>query len=300
MKQIKSPQPLLALVRQATQTAHGWIVLGGLLVGLSYLPIWLSYLVPRAFKGAISWFLILSMLAWALVELWSHQKLLNKLEASEEDRLLGHILIIASVGLYPFLRFSLWSQAIAWLLVLVGIAFSTWGMRFFQKFPLPTAFIGFSAYPQLGDISRLVWELIVPPNSLEHFMAWSGSVALNAIGQSATADGMRIVLPDGMVEVGWGCNGLDMAITMTLAGLFMGLIYKQGRWQMLGIMLTAAILALVANIPRIMLVTIAHVYWGKWWFDFWHGFWGGQIFVGVLFTLYQYVVLALIKKPAVR
>lgn len=38
-------------------------------------------------------------------------------------------------------------------------------------------------------------------------------------------------------------------------------------------MVVGAGLALVFNIPRIMLLTLASVYWGKERFNFWHGTW---------------------------
>lgn len=294
--QHKIVQSILQWVRHTTKTAHGWIVLCGLLVGLCYFPFWVSVLAQRALKGAVSWFLIVAMLTLAFAELWNARKRLEKFVASEEDRFLGHILILCGVALFPFCLFAVWSQAIVWLIVLIGIACSTWGLGFFRAFMLPTLFISLSVYPRLGNISRIVWDSFVPANALEKFMAWSGSVALNGIGRAATPDGVFIVLPEGAVEVGWGCNGLDMAITMSIAGLFMGLIYKQSRKKIFWMMLAAALIAMAANIPRIMLVTIAHVYWGKEWFQFWHGFWGGQIFVSVLFTIYYYVVMALIKK----
>lgn len=283
------------LLQEAVKTHHGRIVLLGLVAGLAYLPMWLGYLIPQALKGKIGWFLILSMLFLAGLEIWSKRKVLNTLSASEEDRLIGHLLIFAGVGLFPFLRYALWPQALLWLLILVGIAMSTWGLSVFSNFFMPAFFIGLTVYPRIGLISRFLWELLTPPQFLEKTMAWGGTLAMKAIGFPATQQGVFITFPEGAVEVGWGCNGLDMAITIAAAGLFMGLLYRQPRKQMIWLIGAAAVIALIANIPRLMLVTIAHVYWGSWWFNFWHGFWGGQIFSGVLFTLYYYTVEALVK-----
>ena len=167
---------------------------------------------------------------------------------------------------------------------------------FFRLFLMPTFFVGLTVYPRIGLISRSVWELFVPYQTLEKTMASIASVGMRAIGFPATQQGVFITFPEGAVEVGWGCNGLDMAITIAAAGLFMGLLYKQKRSQMIGLISAAIVITLLANIPRLMLVTIAHVYWGPWWFHFWHGFWGGQIFSGVLFTIYYYVVEALVNR----
>lgn len=284
--------------RKAISTNHGRFVLMGLTAGLFYLPAWLGYLIPRALKGKIGWFLIFSMLFLAGLEIWNKRKTFKAFSAVEEDRLVGHLLIVAGVLLLPFCRFALWPQSLLWLFILLGIAISTWGLDIFGRFLIPTFFIGLTVYPRIGFLSRLVWEVLTPHQFLEKTMAWAGTQAMRVIGFPATQEGISITFPEGAVEVGWGCNGLDMAITIAAAGLFMGLLYKQPRRQMVWLIMTAAMIALIANVPRLMLVTIAHVYWGPWWFEFWHGFWGGQIFSGILFTIYYYVVEALVAKQS--
>ena len=291
---------LYSRLRQALKTNHGRFSLVGLSIGLFYLPAWLGYLVPQALKGKIGWFLILSMLFLAGWELWSKQQTLEQLEASEEDRLLGYLLIASGVILFPFCRFAIWPQSLLWLLILVGIIFSNWGVIFFYRFMMPTFFVGLTVYPRIGLISRFVWELLTPPQFLEKTMAWISTLAMRSIGFPAANEGVFITFPEGAVEVGWGCNGLDMAITVAAAGLFMGLMYKQKRSQMTWLILASAVISLIANVPRLMLVTIAHVYWGPWWFHFWHGFWGGQIFSGILFTIYYYVAEALMSKQSAQ
>ncbi|HEY9880475.1 MAG TPA: archaeosortase/exosortase family protein, partial [Leptolyngbyaceae cyanobacterium] len=80
----------------------------------------------------------------------------------------------------------------------------------------------------------------------------------------------------------------------------MGLFYKQRWYNTLAIMTMGIILALIFNIPRIMLLAIASVYWGKDAFKFWHGPWGGQIFASVLFTVFYYAVMALINRRTAK
>jgi len=284
----------------ALKTNHGRLVLLGLTAGLVYFPMWFEYLFSRAFRGKIGWFLVISMLFLAGLEIWSKRKSSSNNIASEEDRLLGHMLIISGVGLFPFCRFALWPQAVLWLLILTGIAMSTWGLGIFSRFLTPTFFIGLTVYPRIGLISRFAWELITPPQFLEKTMAWGSALAMRLVGFSAAQEGVFITFPEGAVEVGWGCNGLDMAITIAAAGLFMGLLYKQKRSQMVWLIAVAVAVTLLANIPRLMIVTVAHVYWGEGWFKFWHGFWGGQIFSGILFTIYYYVVEALTSQKPIE
>lgn len=297
---ILKPKSLLqtawSWVQSLAQQAHGRFILLGLTVGLVYLPVWLGYLAPRALQGKVGWFLILCMLGLAAAELWNRRSVLAQLSASEEDRLLGHLLIVGAAVLFPFCRFALWPQAFLWLVILVGIACSTWGASFFGRFIVPTFLIGLTAYPRIGFISRFLWDFFTPYQFLEIKMAQVSSAAMRLIGFPAVQEGIYITFPEGSVEVGWGCNGLDMALSIAATGFLMGILYKQKPRQMVILISIAMVVSLVFNIPRLMLVTIAHIYWGPWWFNFWHGFWGGQIFVGVLLTVYYYTMMAMIER----
>jgi len=87
-----------------------------------------------------------------------------------------------------------------------------------------------------------------------------------------------------------------MALTIAATGLIMGIIYNQ-KWHRVLIMMTVGIvLAMIFNVPRIMLLAIASIYWGEEAYNFWHSTWGAQIFSAVLFTVYYYTVMAVIKK----
>jgi exosortase len=243
--------------------------------------------------------LISAVVFLALQELWKKRKELAHTTASNEDQLLGHILILSGVVLFPFCRFEIWSQALIWLLVLVGIACSSWGVSFLWKYPLPILLILLSVYPKPGVMVRILWQTFTPPQLLENLMAWAGTHALKAIGQPAKVIENIVSLPAGAVRVDWGCNGFNMAFTMAAAGLIMGLFLKQGWIKTLGVVAIGVVLALIFNVPRIMLLAIASVYWGEASFKFWHGPIGGQFFAGVLFTVYYYVVMWLVSRRSV-
>ncbi len=293
-------QSALVWLKALASDRHGRFVLLGLAVGLAYFPAWLGYLIPRIFQGKVGWFLILCMLLVAGAELWNRRAVLTKLQASEEDRLLGHLLIVAGAVLFPFCRFALWPQAFLWMTILAGIACSTWGASVFRQFWVPTSLIGLTTYPRIGFISRFIWDFVTPYQFLEIRMAEVSAAAMRAIGFPAVQQGVYITFPEGAVEVGWGCNGLDMALSVAATGFIMGILYKQKPAQMAMLIAVAVVISLAFNIPRLMLVTIAHVYWGEWWFNFWHGFWGGQIFVGILLTVYYYTMMALIERSKQR
>ena len=283
-------------LHKSLKTTHGRIVLCGLFVGLCYFPAWCFDLIGRAVQGSTGLILITGILYLGIRQLWEQRQQLTKLVAADEDRLLGHLFILSGVVLFPFCRFALWSQAVLWGLILIGIACSTYGVSFFRRYALSALLIAFSVYPRPGIAAQLLWESLTPPQFLERWMAWGGSLALHAIGQPAAVSGTTIALPGGTVEVAWGCNGFNMAFAMAVTGLLFGLFFKQSRTNTLSLVAAGIVLALIFNIPRIMLVTLAAVYWGEQWFQFWHGSWGAQIFVGILFTAYYYPAMWLVNR----
>lgn len=286
------------LWQESRKTPHHRLVACGLLVGAAYFPFWLSKLVVGSMHGAAS-ILLVAMIAIALHRLWIQRDRLVRIVASSDDRLLGHILLCCGLALSPIGFFSEWAQRLIFLLILAGIAYSTWGLDFFRRYPLPVALIILGLFPQPTLVGKTLWEVFTPPRMLEQFMAWSGTEGLRAIGQSASVSGSLITLPGGSVDVNWGCSGFDMATILATASFVLGLFLKQNFPKIMLMMTIGVFLAFLANIPRIMLLAMSEAYWGKSAFEFWHGPWGGQIFASILFTIYYYVVMAIAKrKPA--
>ncbi|WP_242036459.1 cyanoexosortase C [Leptolyngbya sp. FACHB-321] len=304
MKWQKIRQVAERVLREGLRTTHNRIVLLGLIVVLSYLLFWFGILVFRIFKGSSSGMLQMAAISLGAQQLWKQRQQLTKQTALEEDQLLGHMLTISGVLLFPVCLLMTWAEPMVSALVsaavcsiiLAGIACSQWGASFFSSYPLSIFLICLGLLPKPAEISRALWRSFTAPEMLERFMAWAGGAALRTVGQPAAVDGIFISLPSGSVEVGWGCNGFDMAMTMVVASLVLGLFLKQSGPKVMALMVIGAMLALVSNIPRIMLVTYAAVYWGKYWFDFWHDSWGSQIFVSVIFTIYYYVIMAVLKR----
>lgn len=304
MNRQKLNQGILNLLRYSIQTKHNRIVTCGLFVGLCYLPTWLSILWSRTLGGSSNLILNTSFLYIGLEILWRQRHQLAVSPASEEDRLIGHFLILGGIAAFPLSLSSASLQAFVWAIVLVGIAFSSWGWEFFKKNWLVVSLLLIGIYPDLNFLANQIWRILTPHNLLENLMAWAGSGALRLIGQAATAiiattveEATYIVLPSGSVEVAPGCSGFDMAFTLTGTGFILGLFFRQS-WLKIASLIGAGIaIALVFNIPRVMLVTMAAVYWGKASFDFWHGPIGGQIFASILLTIYYYLAMWIINQP---
>ena len=282
------------LLHESIKTPHNRFVACGLLVGLCYLPFWLADIVMGTLHGAAS-LLMVAAIALGLYQLWCNRQYLVKVNASEADEWLGHLMIGSGVLISPFCFFSEWSQKLVFMVILAGIACGTWGINFFKNYPIPTFLIVMGLFPQPTVVAKNLYDTFIPPKMLEGFMAWSGTLGLNAIGQSATVNNTIISLPGGSVDVAWGCSGFDMATIIAVASLVLGLFLKQSLPKVFLMTILGVILALLSNIPRIMLMAMAEAYWGKASFEFWHGFWGGQIFSTILFTIYYYMVMAIIK-----
>lgn len=278
------------------KTHHGRIVLAGLCFGLVYFPLWLYDLVIRSISGSTGLVLISSAAVLAIAPLYQKRRWLRQNTAPEEDRIVGHLLILGGLALVPFFWPAMWAQALIWLFVLIGIVLSTWGSAFFAKYPLTTFLMPLTVYTRPGILAQGAWRFVMPPYVLENAMASVSTKVLQWIGQPATVEGRFVMMPSGAVEVAWRCNGFNMAVAMAVTGLLLGIFFKRTRSQIIRLMIVGAIAGLMFNVPRIMLMVMAHAYWGKWWFDFWHGSWGAQIFVAVLFTVYYYVAMAMLER----
>ena len=289
------------LLHRSLKTTQSRIVTCGLLViGLFYLPAWLSFSVQSLIKGSSSPILNFGFIYLGLQGIWQRRRKLTSLTASEEDRWLGYLLILGGSAIFPFVLTSLSLRAFLVVLILVGIVISTWGLQFFRVFPLSATLLLISVYPDLLYLANAIRRTVFP-NLLESSMAWMGSLALQAVGQSAVAQGTLlslspIITADKSVEVASGCSGFDMAFILAGTGLILGLFLKQRLTMIAWIMASGVILALVLNIPRIMLLAWAVVYWGKDSFEFWHGPIGGQIFAVILFTIYYYLVMWMVDR----
>jgi len=296
-------QRCLSFLRLSLSTHHNRILSCGAVVGLFYMAHWASCLLESFLRGESTPALNLGFLYVAWVQLWGDRSTLQSLQSYEEERTTGEWLILGGVGAFAVCQSSFSMQAVIWIIILTSMAWSHWGITFFRRFWLPTVLIAASQYPSYIFLSSQIWHIVTPPDLLESFMAWIGSLVFQTFGHPAVAQAALLSLavpldPAKSVLVASGCSGFDMAFTLATTGLILGLFFHLSRWTTLRIMAIGIGLALLFNIPRSVLLAIAVVYWGKDWFEFWHGPWGGQIFAGVLFTVYHYSIQGWIISPA--
>lgn len=289
----KTAQTVEIWLHKSLKTPHSRMVSIGLFVVACYLPLWLTKLAVGTLHGSGSIFTA-AALGVGLHRLWQQRQDLATLEVTEGDRAIGYFLIVVSLLLLPFGFSTLWMQRIVWLQSFAGIALSTWGASVFGRYPIPVFLIVLGLFPEPTAVGVTLWKTFTPPHLLESLMAWSGTIGLQIIGQPAVQlDAVSIALPGGAVVVNWGCSGFDMATVLAIASLVVGLAIRESIAKVCLMVIVGIGLALIANVPRIMLLAMSEAYWGKAAFDFWHGPWGGQIFAGTVFTIYYYVVMAI-------
>ncbi|MGI0490295.1 cyanoexosortase C [Alkalinema pantanalense CENA528] len=271
------------------------------LLAILYLPDWISVLVEGILKGRSDSILNIGFIILGIQPFLKQPNALTQLRAEEDDRWTGYILlVIASVALIIFHSTSpsVTFQAFSVMGLVIGALWSTWGLGFFRQFPVVTLMLLAATYPHLSFITAEALRFVTAPDLLERTMAIVGSWGLTQIGYPAHAEAAIVRMSTGSVFVAPGCSGFDLAFTLCGLGFLLGRL-MQTRWRKTLLVMGAGILlAWIANVPRIMLLAIASVYWGKASFDFWHGPIGGQIFAGIVFTIHYYLAMALIGQES--
>lgn len=292
----------LSLLKLSIRSNHNRIVTCGVLVCLFYLPAWVGLVGQLTLEGSSETLLNFGFIYLGVRALLASRQQLALSKPAEDDRLLGYLLILSGSAIFPVFPHSISLQALLCMLILVGIALSTWGAVVFRTYTVPLLLLLVSVYPRLGFVGNTLRQTLTA-NQLESGMAWVSSLGFRAIGQVAIAQDQYLSLsipfdPTKAVEVASGCSGFDMAFVLAGVGLIMGLFFKQTWIKTVQLMVLGVVLALVFNVPRIMLLAIAVVYWGQDSFKFWHGSIGGQIFATALLTCYYYAVMPLLTmKP---
>lgn len=291
-----------SLLKTAARTNHNRIVSFGVLVLLFFLPTWLHFQWQSIARGGSEFLLNAGFIYLGLDILWKNRQQLQAEPPTDEERFLGYFLIFGSAACFPWCLSSASLQALICVIVLLGIAICNWGTAIIQKHPLAIALILVSIYPDLGYLGNTLRRTLTG-NQLESLMAWLGGSVLSVFGQPVSVQGPFLslsttMIPEKSVEVASGCSGFDMAFPIAGFAFIMGMFFKQSWRKTFALMAIGVVLALAFNVPRIMLLAFAVVYWGKDSFEFWHGPIGGQIFSMIMLTAYYYIAMAIINyKP---
>jgi exosortase len=293
-------QQALDQLKRLSQTTHGRVVLLGLAVVACYFPTLGRVTWQVMSKGGSDFLINMGLMGLAGREFWQHRGEIAQMDAPPEDRWMGYAILGCGLAMIPMALNSASLQALLAAMILGSLMLSQWGISFFVRFPGSIVMLLFSFYPDMGFLANQTWRAVTPHLTLEKMTAALASSGLQGIGFKAVAQDSLLSLPEGAVEVASGCSGFDMAFTLLAVGGLMGIYYRLQKRKTIAIMAVGVLLALAMNIPRVMLLAIASVYWGKASFDFWHGPIGGQMFAMVLFTIFHYMVMYVVGRSSVK
>ncbi|GAP97358.1 hypothetical protein NIES2104_39050 [Leptolyngbya sp. NIES-2104] len=275
-------------LRSSLRSIHNWILLLGATFGIGvYLPTLFTRGAGVQIGGIPQ--PILSLLAIGLaVRQLKHQR--NRNEPEIEDQWLGSGLVLGGLALFYSYYPAIAPQFFSCVVILVGGVLSDQGWKFLRRYWVAIALLSASLHPNWERIARHLWAVFVPSDALAEWMAWGGSWVLKAIGQPITRQEEFLILPAGSVEVASGCDGFSMSLVVAISAVMIGLAFRVRGWAIAQLIAIGIGMAVILNVFRIAVMVLAAVYWGKESFEFWHGTIGGQIFSGILFTLYHYAI----------
>ncbi|MCU0548848.1 MAG: cyanoexosortase C [Leptolyngbya sp. Prado105] len=283
-----------SVFKSSLRSIHNWILLSGAALGLGvYLPTLISLSATVVVSGMSHLILNSLLIALAVRQLRRHRKSVQ--EISIEDQWLGSGLILGGLAIFYFYYPAVTPQSLSCMIILVGGVLSYQGLPFLRQQWAAIALLMLSLHPNLERVARHLWSIVAHPQALSKWMAWGGGELLKVIGQPVSIQEQFIVLPAGTVEVASGCDGFEMSFVMLMTALIMGIVFRVRSRMMLALIAIGISLALVMNVCRIAVMVLAAVYWGKDAFEFWHGTVGGQIFSGILFTIYYYATQPLLN-----
>lgn len=259
----------------------------GLTVGLIYSVAWVKLLIHFSMGGSVFALLSLTSAYLAFETLWKRRAELRALpQISRFQCRLGCGLILFGTALFVAGYSRLWSQAVGWAIVLVGLVLCQWGVGFWRSHRRAVMLMGLSLYPGIARVLETVWNAAIP-GFLERMTAKAATMVLQFGGQSASTEGVLIHLANSGVEVATGCNGLPTILAILWVGLLISCGLKS--WRRLMFLSFGIGLAFIFNAVRVAYLTLIAVYGSRESFEFWHGDWGAQIFIVPLFLVYYFV-----------
>jgi exosortase len=268
------------------------LLISGWLAGLVYSITWLKTLSHFLMDGNIFAVLILVSVYLAFQQIWQYKhQLPNSIRIPKIHQSIGYGLILTGLAFFWTNLSQVWSQALGWSIVLVGLVLNQWGLSFFKTYRQSVILLLLSLYPGINIGAERLWMLLTPPKLLEVMMAWTTSHILQILGIASRLEGVVIYFSNSSVEVSSGCNGLQMIFAILWIGLL--LTHQQFPRKLGRLSLVGCGLALVFNTIRVTFLTIVALSGDQSSFTFWHDSWGAQAFIIPLFLAYYFASVKL-------
>jgi hypothetical protein len=129
---LREPKSKLRLKAFLKSHYNRFVLLGLAIVGLVYLPIRLVELGASAMNRPAT-LVMLGLAMLGCYVLWRQRGQFSTSKASPEDRWIGQSVTVVSMTLFPFAWDTNWTPTIVSMTILLGIAYSYWGMAFLRR-----------------------------------------------------------------------------------------------------------------------------------------------------------------------
>ncbi len=164
-------------------------------------------------------------------------------------------------------------QGTSIVVVLWGAVLFLWGSRVAKMVLIPTAYLVF-----MVPLPAILWNKIAFPMKL--FASKLAADAIHLMGYTVLREGNILILPSTTLEVADACSGLRSLTSLLALSAALAYLAPMGRWKKWTIFLSAAPIAVVCNIIRLIgTAVLAHHYGAGVAEGFLHTFSGWLVFI---------------------
>jgi len=180
-------------------------------------------------------------------------------------------------------------QGTSIVVVLFGVVLFLWGSASTKIVWVPIAYLAF-----MVPLPAILWNKIAFPMKL--FASKVAADAIQALGFTVLREGNILTLPNTVLEVADACSGLRSLTSLLALSAAMAYLASMGSWKKWLLFLSAAPIAVVCNVLRLIGTAVLARYYGAAVAEgFLHTFSGWLVFILGLAMLAA--VYALLQRP---
>lgn len=151
---------------------------------------------------------------------------------------------------------SVFLAGISFPISLGGLVWCLYGADLFKEARFPVAFLALWV-----PLPRVVVDLVSP--GVQEWAAAASAGIVGALGIPVFQQGTLLVLPNAVLEVVEGCNGLRFMMALLVLAVAYAHVSQRDRLRQIVVVAAAIPLAVMANWLRIAVITVAAHYWGS-------------------------------------
>jgi exosortase len=185
----------------------------------------------------------------------------------------GLLLIGCGLQIIASLSGTLLVSGIAFIVTISGIVLCLWGPSCLRIFVVPVTLLILMVPVPSYAVGQVSWQLQAAASSLS-------STVLRFLSIPVYQDGNLLNLPNYVLEVKQACSGSRSIFALLALALILGLSVERKWWARVLLLVAAPLLAIGANIVRIVGTGLIAAHWGSLAAnESLHTFWGIVVFV---------------------